>query len=96
MSVATPNRRRHYSLRERHWEAARQRLLFDGKLPVLPLVTFLYRDYSLQLPSPPKLADAIAVFRAEFGYEGEGTREYTHLFTDEGVRAKSTSYLTRA
>lgn len=92
MSVATITDGR-YALKEGHWELARRNLLFGSSLPVLSLVTFLYRDFSLTLAEPLRLSDAVAVFREEFGYDGAGEQECAHLFTETGIDTSASKHL---
>lgn len=78
--------RQRYSLRERHWELARQYLLGGRPLPVLPLATFLYRDFGFDLSEPVRVSDLVSIFRREFGYtEQSGDDEFDHLYSTGGM-----------
>lgn len=57
-----------YSLRDRHWELAKQHLTFDAKVDVVKLAAFLYRDYAIEAEFATAAQTLVAVFRDEFGY----------------------------
>lgn len=76
-----------YSLRQDHWEPARQHLLYGSKVPVVPLAMFLYRDFALHLPSSPSFEHLTEIFRKDFGYPAPGrNEEFSHLYTEEWSR----------
>ncbi len=82
-----------YSLADRHWESALQHLALGTRVPVLPLSTFLYRDYTF-LGEEPTAADLLSVFREEFGYTiasfETADEEYHHLYyEDEDINMNS-------
>lgn len=77
-----------YSLRDKHWELARQHLLYEEQAPVVPLAVFLYRDFELQLPDASTFAGLIDIFRADFGYPDiqGGNVEFGHLYNTEWTK----------
>ncbi len=78
-----------YSLRTKHWERARQYLLFGRQLPVLPLALFLYRDFAFDFPDAARLALLVSVFREEFGYPlGAADAEFDHVYSTAGIDAE--------
>jgi hypothetical protein len=81
-----------YALQSRHWERAREHLLFRHQLPVIPLAVFLYRDFAFEFRVEPGPAPLVLVFREEFGYPlGAGDAEFDHVYSDEGLD-KTTPY----
>ena len=56
-----------YSLRREHGNLALTHLLFNDRIPVIPLAAFLYRDYSFHFDRPSILG-LVSVFQQEFGY----------------------------
>ena len=85
--VEITGRRRdtHYSLRDRHWELAREHLVFGDKIPAVSTAVMLYRNYALRT-YPPSVSEWVRVFQEEFGYldeSGEPTQEFQHLYSDD-------------
>jgi hypothetical protein len=58
-----------YSLKERHWEAAKEFMLYRQPTPVVSLAAFLYRDYAFEDEGGVSADTLVRVFRTEFGYE---------------------------
>lgn len=77
---------RRYSLKDRHWELAREHLALGNRVPVLPLSAFLYRDYTF-LRDEPTAGDLISAFREEFGYTTASFEtaddEYPYLYYED-------------
>jgi hypothetical protein len=76
-----------YSFRETHWRLARDKLLSNKRIPVIPLIAALYRSYAFNAPklTPQVLMD---VFKDEFGYNKTFTNdeEFTWIFDpDESI-----------
>lgn len=91
VETAPLGRRTVYSLRDRHWELAREQLAGGRRIAVVPLATFLYRDFDLLTEEPPTVKDLIKVFRFEFGYDsltgGTGApAEFAHLYADDSEK----------
>lgn len=82
MSVVDYDRTsRTFSLRDRHWELAREFLLGEERLPVGSLLAFMLRDFAFSSDSgSPDAAGAVGVFLAEFGYSGIADVEVQHLY----------------
>lgn len=83
--VLKTDARTQFSLREHHWEAAREHLLLGVPMPVLPLAGFLFRDYGLVASTAPDAEALIALFRREYGYGPDDDEEYRRLY-DESWR----------
>lgn len=71
-----------FSLKEKHWKLAREHLLYGQQLPVIPLATFLYRDFGFTTDGPSiRPQDLVQVFRRDFGYQrGSDDAEFEHLY----------------
>lgn len=86
-----------YQLRPKHWELAREHMTFGGKVPVLPLALFLYRDYGLNFDLGAAPQRLIGVFLDEFGYAGEERQaEFEHLFSTDGFDGDPSEYFQEA
>jgi len=78
-----------FSLKEDHWQLARQHLLYDDRVPAVALCAFLYRDFGFTTdgisPAPAALID---IFRMDFGYRLDSDDiEFEHLY-DANVPAR--------
>jgi 5-methylcytosine-specific restriction protein B len=70
-----------FSLPSGHSEAALQYLLYNRAIPVVPLVAYLYREFSFDLPDPPQVSRLVALFREEFGFVSTaGESAFNRLF----------------
>lgn len=78
-----------YSLKDNHWELAKDCLTYEQKVPVEPVAGFLYRDYGFQPKddgSKPTLEDLVEFFRYEFGFNPDDTAQdtaFNHLFSSD-------------
>lgn len=75
-----------YVLVDDHHERAREELLQDQRLPVIPLAGFLYRDFAIEKDGEPRVEDLVTVFRDEFGYrdgETNEAEEFEYLYETE-------------
>lgn len=73
-----------YSLKPKHWVAARQHLAANRQIPVLPLAVFLFRDRGI-VSSTPTVSGLVQAFQREFGYldqAGNPTEAYKFLYAD--------------
>jgi 5-methylcytosine-specific restriction protein B len=74
-----------FSLPAGHEDRALKSLLYQQKLPLEPLVTYLYREFALSLPAPD-FELVIELFRQEFGYgSSESATEFDKLFTSTPI-----------
>lgn len=73
-----------YSLQANHWELARAHLTYGEKLPVIPIATYLFRDFALT-SDEPTAKTLVSVFREEFGYNSDevSSVRFEHLFVDD-------------
>lgn len=78
--VVTTDAQRRYSLRSKHWELAREHLLFDEPVSVVALAGFMFRDYGFMAESPPGPGELVEVFRQEYGYKAEDDVEFDTLY----------------
>lgn len=78
--VVQTDAQRRYSLRPKHWELAREHLLFKEPIPVVALAGFLFRDYGFVATTPPSSIELIDVFRREYGYTAEDDVEFNALY----------------
>jgi len=71
-----------FSLKDNHWELAREHLLYDERAPAIPLAAFLYRDFGFTTDGPAiSPHDLIAIFRRDFGYRPDSDDvEFSHLY----------------
>lgn len=72
-----------YALPEEHWVAARNILLKDQQIPIVPLVSFLYRDLAFET-EVPALDPLLDRFAREFNYgeeDGALKDEFHYLFS---------------
>jgi hypothetical protein len=84
-----------YSLKDNHAALALRHLANGKRVPVMPLATFLYRDYAFEMdfdPSSgkmPSIAKVVSVFQYEFGYADEEGDEphsdFDVLYEDESL-----------
>jgi hypothetical protein len=81
-----------YALRPDHEALALRYLLYGKRIPILPLVTFLYRNFALALWDPPHPRDLVAVFRREFGFPEEADNGFATMFDDESESANPTEW----
>jgi hypothetical protein len=75
-----------YSLKDRHLGLALAHLAFGKTVPVVPLATFLYRDYAFENEDGPSMREVVQVFRDEFGYtgpDGQPTADFQLLYDDD-------------
>lgn len=91
--VVEINEDRRYSFVDGHWEPAREHIALGNRIPVVPLASFLYRDFAF-LQDEPTAEDLVTVFREEFGYAIDSfesaEEEYSHLYyEDEDVSMSS-------
>jgi hypothetical protein len=72
-----------FSLRERHWELARDHLLNGQQLPAEALAAFLLRDFGFITDGkPPTGDDLVLLFADDFGYRGRAfSIEFEHLYS---------------
>lgn len=70
-----------YSLKDDHWELARDHLTYEEKVPAEPVAIFMYRDWGFESDEPPEIGDLVELFREEFGFEEDSKFEY--LFETE-------------
>lgn len=75
---------KHFTFPDDHWKLARQHLLHDKKLPVIPLALFLYRNYGFvstgMSPHPTGLID---IFRTDFRYRPDAhDAEFAHMYDE--------------
>jgi hypothetical protein len=88
VDVEKVNNQNKASLRDQHWEKAREHLTGSDKVPVTALTGFLYRDFALEFDSTPEGEDLVRVFREEFGYDpgdSSETEEFEHLYTMDDI-----------
>lgn len=78
--VMTTDAQRRYSLRSKHWELAREHLLFDEPVPAVALAGFMFRDYGFMAALPPGPSELVEVFRQEYGYKAEDDIEFDTLY----------------
>jgi len=86
-----------YSLRPRHWELALRHLLYATKVPLIPLVIWLYRDFAFDDANGPSVSTVVSVFRAEFGYPATNVEgfnvELDHLYEDDLLHRDTSGWL---
>lgn len=72
-----------FSLKGRHWELARENLLYGEYMPVIPLAAFLFRDFGFTTDGPAiGPFELIDVFRSAFGYRmDDDDAEFDHLYS---------------
>lgn len=76
-----------YSLKDDHWELARDHLTYEEKVPAEPVAVFMYRDWGFESDEPPEIGDLVELFREEFGFEDDS--KFEHLFeTDTDFTAE--------
>jgi hypothetical protein len=76
--------RKHYTLRDHHWDLALDYLLYGQHMEVIALAGFLFRDYAFITASSIEPLDLIAIFRKEFGYRTpEDDAEFSTLYSTE-------------
>jgi hypothetical protein len=82
-----------YFLRDRHWELAQKHLARGTQVPIVSLVAFLYRDFSLK-NDKARAADLVRLFRDEFGYPAseEGNMEFNSLYVDNSATSECTDW----
>lgn len=79
--VVEVDAQRRFVLKENHAQLARQYLLADIPLPVIPLAAFLFRDRGIISNEPPDERNLIDVFRQTYGYRSDtGSDEFAILF----------------
>lgn len=67
-----------YSLKNDHWELARDHLTYEEKVPTAAVAVFIYRDWGFESDEPPDIGDFVELFREEFGFEDD--RKFEYLF----------------
>lgn len=88
VNVEKPDSQNKVSLRDRHWEKAREHLTGDAQVPVTALAGFLYRDFAVECDPEPDGEELIKVFCDEFGYnpdDADETDQYNHLYTTDDI-----------
>jgi len=79
--VVQPGPNRTVSLRPNHAKLVHQHFAHGRRIPVLPLATYLYRDYGFDATSKPNKADLLELFCSDFGLVGtKGQQAFTQLF----------------
>lgn len=78
-----------YSLRDRHWELAKQYLTLGTQVDAAKLAAFLYRDFAFETGAPTA-STLVRVFREEFGYASvsppdQHSAEFAALFRDDSA-----------
>lgn len=76
-----------YQLVKEHWKIARQHLLFNNQIPIVPLAGLLYRNFSLAA-DPPTAMTLVTIFRDEFGYpqtNAATSAAFDHLYEDDSA-----------
>jgi hypothetical protein len=73
-----------FTFPDRHWEAAREHLLYGERLSARAVAGFLYRDFAFQTEGvEPTPDDLVAIFRTDFRYyhpDDEPDSEFEYLF----------------
>jgi hypothetical protein len=69
------------TLKDDHWELAREHLTDGEQVPAVCVSIYLYRDYGFESDEEPELSDVIEIFREEYGFEDDNKFEY--LFTED-------------
>lgn len=72
VSISGKGNQARYSLRPKHTYLARAHLLYNERIPAIPLSAFLYRDYAF-LWETPSILGLVSVFQKEFGYSKSPT-----------------------
>ncbi|MCQ4334932.1 hypothetical protein KM295_15885 [Natronomonas sp. F2-12] len=88
VEVENTNNQNKASLRDQHWEKAREHLTGADKVPVTAVAGFLYRDFALEYDFMPDGEDLVNVFRDEFGYDSDDPderAEFDHLYTTDDI-----------
>jgi hypothetical protein len=79
--VVEVDAQRRFVLKENHAELARQYLLADVPVPVVPLAAFLFRDRGIISLGAPDERDLVSAFRQQYGYFGTpGSEQFSLLF----------------
>jgi len=70
-----------FTLKDGHWELAREHLTDEEKVPAVCVAIFLYRDYGFESDEEPELGDVVEIFREEYGFEDDD--KFEHLFIED-------------
>jgi len=73
-----------FSLKDMHWELARDNLLYGEQMLVIPLAAFLFRDFGFTTDGPAIAPfDLIDVFRRDFGYRTDSDdAEFEYIYSE--------------
>jgi hypothetical protein len=87
-----------YSLREGHTQLALEHLAFGHRVPAVPLVIFLYRNFAFEPDGEPSLGMLVDIFKYEFGYGLGDPRQgdFSVLFSDESGVGDTAEMFTEA
>lgn len=90
VEVTGSGRSAEWSLRDDHWELARQHLCYSQQVPAEYLAGFLFRDFSIEM-AEPSTDGLIQAYQEVFGYDSEG-EEFQHLYTTDSSDIDADSF----